>query len=180
MKQFTCMFVLILALGACNQKDTKQTDSSKTDSTAVAEHSVGTIPEIQSEVTRIDATQKDSTVANFNCDAPGTVKYFKDKTGKIIKIGIDWGFTGDFSSTSDLYYNNDKIIYMHQTMIGAAAGMPEDTTVEQMFVSKDKVIRFMSNGKDTICDKCGYTDSSWEYKVLKAFPGKDVQSAICL
>ena len=139
------------------------------------------ILDIRKEFKRINSAQLTKKKYSFACKndpANGTVIYYLDN-GKVVKIAIDWGFAGDYSTTSEYYYKNDKFIFGYDVAIGGPAEGAETKSEERTYVNNDKTIRYMQNQKIISCTTCEFKESSKEYKILRAYNTNNVTAALC-
>ena len=134
--------------------------------------------DIRSEFKRINSLRLTTKKYKFVCDTDGTITYYTDN-GKVVKIAIDWGFIGDGSSTSEYYFKDDKLIFTYETYIGGPANGPETKTEYRTYVNNDKTIKYMENQKNSVCTTCQFTETSKEYKVLRAYNTTNIKSALC-
>ena len=204
MREFIFLLILSLSIISCGQNDTKQKEldikekelalkekgvalkekeinadsSAKSNALANSTTPEQMILDIRSEFKRINSIRLTTKKYNFHCDTDGTITYYTDN-GKIVKIAIDWGFMGDYSTKSEYYYKDDKLIFTYNILIGGPAGVVETKTEERTYINNDKTIKYMKNQKVIACTTCQFNNSSREYKILEAYNTNNIKSALC-
>lgn len=136
--------------------------------------------EIRAETKRINSLPLTNKTFKWEADAcanDGIINYFLNHN-QIVKV-VEDGSIGDGGWTTEYYYKDDKFIFSYEIFIGGPASGPEKTTEFRTYVKDDLIIRTMENKTITNPDKKVLTNSSKEYKILKAFTTKDFETALC-
>jgi hypothetical protein len=193
--------VLVSIFTACTSNNTPDSDTGNTPHSAVSpapfsepEKGTGVVKPpvagnstdslvnmIHQEYQRINSTRLTTTDHIFQCktaSAKGLATYYT-RDGKVVKIAIDWGLTGNFSRKSAYYFQNDKLIFVFNAFTAGEANQPEATTEERIYIHNDQTLRYLENKKELQCRDCTYTPASREYKLLQAFYQKKVKNALC-
>jgi hypothetical protein len=138
------------------------------------------IADIRKEFKRINTLSLDADTISLNCanDPGATVVYYLNNN-KVVKIAIDWGTSGDYSITSDYYFKNDKLIFKYIVYVGSIGDDEETKTEQRTYVFNDSAIRYMEGKQILPCTGCRFSDSSEEYKRLKAYTTKKFTDAFC-
>jgi hypothetical protein len=137
---------------------------------------------IREEYARIGKYNLKKKSLKFHCkDNPEDLKvdYYLSNDNKVVKITIDWGAAGDFSSYEELYYKNNELIFIFKTISGAAANDVQIDSEQRTYIYEHKVIRYMEDKKIMPCNTCAYPEKSYEYRILRAFGTGNVESAFC-
>ncbi len=139
--------------------------------------------DIREEFKRINAASLTKKVYEFACKndpGEGTATYFTNN-GHVVKVAVDWGVIGDYAYTSEYYYQNDRLIFIYEIIIGGPANGPDTKTEERTYINNDKTIKYMENEKVSTCKTCDFNTSSKEYRVLKAYnmDSNTVTAALC-
>ncbi len=205
MKQIVTIFMLVALFFSCNQESDIKTvevveapvadaivDSAansvlaakaiENESKAIVNDTNQMIESIREEYARIGKYNLKKKSMQFHCkDNPEDLKvdYYLNNESKVVKITIDWGAAGDFSSFEELYYKNDQLIFIFKTISGGAANEKQTDLEQRTYVYEHNVIRYMEDKKIKPCNPCAYSDKSYEYRVLKAIGTKNVESAFC-
>ena len=185
-------FIMLSCNNNKNESTTKTKDTVvKSENTEVAKDSPvvasGTgdteqmVAEIRKEFQRIGGLKLAQKKYPFECDndpANGTATYYTED-GKVVKLYVDWGVVGDYYSTTEYYFKNEKLIFIFESVTGGPAMGPDKTTEKRIYINNDKTIRFIKDKKTLPCETCEYTERSHEYKMLKAFNTNNAKKAIC-
>jgi hypothetical protein len=140
------------------------------------------VQSIREEYARIGKYNLKKKSVKFHCkDNPEDLKvdYYLSNDNKVVKIAIDWGAAGDFSSFDEFYYKNNELIFIFKIISGGAANEKQTDLEQRTYVYEHNVIRYMEDKKIMPCNTCSYPEKSYEYRILKAIGSKNVESAFC-
>jgi uncharacterized protein YcfL len=152
------------------------------ESKAVVNDTNQMVQSIREEYARIGKYNLKKKSMKFHCkDNPEDLKvdYYLSNDNKVVKIAIDWGTAGDFSSFDEFYYKNNELIFIFKIISGGAANEKQTDLEQRTYVYEHNVIRYMEDKKIMPCNTCSYPEKSYEYRILKVYGTSNVESAFC-
>ncbi|MDT3401953.1 hypothetical protein [Mucilaginibacter terrae] len=138
---------------------------------------VAAIRQIYQQINMLKLKPQRFTYESPGCVEEGVVNYFfNDKT--IVKI-TESGSIGDGSWVKEYYYNDGRVVFCLESIVGGPAIGPVTKTKYRYYVKNGRVIREMENDKVIPADSKATDILKIAGKIYKAYSTKKFAEAIC-